>query len=348
MTVEKKITPIKDIGEFALINRLVKKFSKKNKSTLKAWGDDAALIDFKDKQVVMSTDMLVEGIHFDRNYTPLKHLGYKAVVINLSDIYAMNAKPTQIVVSLAISSGYSVEALEELYEGIRFACEKYHIDLVGGDTSSSLSGMTISITVLGEVEKEEVVYRNGAKENDLICVSGDLGAAYMGLQVLLRENEVFKANPNTQPQLEEYDYILQRQLKPEARKDIIDLLKKAKIKPTSMIDISDGLSSEILHICKQSDVGCVLYEEKIPLAKETRKIGKEFNLAPSIPALNGGEDYELLFTIPLKYAEEIQRYPEISIVGHIVKKEKGTSLISNDGKAFPLEAQGWQATDAQV
>jgi len=346
MDTKQKITPIKDIGEFALIKRLLKKFSKKNPNTIKSWGDDAAIIDFKNKQTVISTDLLVEGIHFDRNYTPLKHLGYKSVIINLSDIYAMNAKPTQIVVSIAVSATYSVEALEELYEGIYLACEKYQVDLVGGDTSSSHSGMTISITAIGEVEKEEVVYRNGAKENDLICVSGDLGAAYMGLQVLLRENEVFKTNPNLQPKLEGYDYILERQLKPEARKDIVDLLKRAKIKPTAMIDISDGLSSEILHICEQSKVGCLIYEEKLPIAKETQDIGKEFNLAPSIPALNGGEDYELLFTVPLKYAEEIQRYPEISIVGHIVKKEKGNHLVSNDNKLFPLEAQGWQATNA--
>ena len=346
MDTNQKVTSIEDIGEFALINRLVKKFTKKNKSTIKDYGDDAALIDFKNKQMVISTDMLVEGIHFDRSYTPLKHLGYKAVIINLSDIYAMNAKPTQIVISLSVSSTYSVEALEELYEGIRLACGKHQVDLVGGDTTSSRYGMTISITAIGEVEKENVTYRNGAKENDLICVSGDLGAAYMGLQVLLREKEVFKTNPNVQPQLEGYDYILQRQLKPEARKDIIDLLQKTNIKPTAMIDVSDGLSSEILHICEQSNVGCMIYEEKIPLAKETREIGREFNLAPSIPALNGGEDYELLFTIPLKYTKDIQRYPEITIIGHITKKEKGKYLVSNDEKLFPLEAQGWKMTDS--
>jgi len=348
MEENKKITSIESLGEFALINHLVKNFSIKNSSTIKASGDDAALMDFGNRQIVMTTDMLVESIHFDRTYTPLKHLGYKAVVINLSDIYAMNAKPTQIVVSLAISARYSVEALEELYQGIHLACEKYQVDLVGGDTTSSHSGMTISITALGELDKNDVIYRKGAKKNDLICVSGDLGGAYMGLQLLIRENEVFKKNPNAQPQLEGYDYILQRQLKPEARKDIIELLKKANIKPTAMIDISDGLSSEMLHICEQSDIGCVLYEEKIPIAKETKDIGKEFNLAPSIPALNGGEDYELLFTIPLKYANEIQRYPEISIIGHIVEKEKGKQLISNDGKSFALEAQGWKMTDANI
>ena len=338
---EEKLTSIDSLGEFGLIEHLTKNFNTKNKSTIKSFGDDAAIIDSNGKQIVATTDVLVEGIHFDRAYTPLKHLGYKAVVVNLSDIYAMNAQPKQILVSIAVSAQYSVEALDELYTGIHLACEKYGVDLVGGDTTSSRSGMFLNITAIGEVEPEKIVYRNGAQDNDLICVSGNLGAAYMGLQLLIRENEVFKSNPQMQPQLEGYDYVLEKQIKPEARKDIIDLLEKIKIQASSMIDISDGLSSEILHICKASEKGCVLYEDKIPIADETKKLGEEFNLTPTIAALNGGEDYELLFTVPLKYADIIQRYPEISIIGHITPKEKGTYLMSNDDKYFPLEAQGW-------
>lgn len=341
MSKDKQQTRISELGEFGLIDRITRDVQITNTSTLKGIGDDAAILDFKDKQVVVSTDLLTEGVHFNLMYVPLKHLGYKSVVVNLSDIYAMNAIPSQITVNIALSSKFSVEAVEELYSGIRLACEKYNIDLIGGDTTSSLTGLTISITALGDVDKDNVVLRSGAKLNDLLCVTGDLGGAYMGLQLLERENEVFKVNQNMQPQLAGYDYILGRQLKPEARPDIIEAFKKMGIKPTSMIDISDGLSSEIIHLCKNSNVGCNLHEDKIPMDDQTKKMAEELNINPLVAALNGGEDYELLFTLPLNDYEKIKNDPDFTIIGHITKASKGAKLITTGGSAIQLEAQGW-------
>ena len=341
MSKEKQQTSISELGEFGLIERLTKSIQLKNKSTIKGVGDDAAILDYKDKQIVVSTDLLTEGIHFNLMYVPLKHLGYKAVIVNLSDICAMNAEPKQITVNIALSSKFSVEAVEELYAGIHLACEKYGVDLVGGDTTSSLTGLTISISVLGEIEKENIVYRSGAKPNDLLCVTGDLGGAYMGLQLLERENEVFKVNENLQPQLEGYDYILERQLKPEARVDIVAAFSETGIKPTSMIDISDGLSSEIMHLCKNSNVGCNLYEDKIPMDSQTKKMAEELNINPLVAALNGGEDYELLFTISLDDYEKIKLDPDFTIIGHMTGPSEGSNLITTSGSAIPLQAQGW-------
>jgi len=341
MENNQKVTPISDIGEFGLIERLTKDIKLVQKSSIKGVGDDAAIVDHKSKQTVVTSDMLVEGIHFDLSYSPLKHLGYKAVVVNISDILAMNAKPTQIVISIAVSARTSVESLDELYAGIYEACKDYKVDVIGGDTTSSRSGLIISITAIGEVNKADIVYRNGAKPNDLICVTGDLGAAYMGLQLLMREKEVFSVNPNSQPDLSGYEHILEKQLKPEAPIDIIDKLAKMKIKPTSMIDISDGLSSEVLHICQASEKGCVIHEDKLPLDESTIKFGNEISLHASVAALNGGEDYELLFTVPLSAFETIKRYPEISVIGHITEEEKGCSLVSGDGTYIPLDAQGF-------
>ena len=341
MNKEKQQTNISELGEFGLIDRLTKQIQLKNKSTLKGVGDDAAILDYGERQVVVSTDLLTEGIHFNLMYVPLRHLGYKAVVVNLSDIYAMNATPKQITVSIAISSKFSVEAVEELYSGIYLACEKYGVDLIGGDTTSSLTGLTISITVLGEVEKNKAVLRSGAQPNDLLCVTGDLGGAYMGLQLLERENEVFKVNQNVQPQLEGYDYILERQLKPEARLDIIAAFKKMGIQPTAMIDISDGLSSEIMHLCKNSNVGCNLYEDKIPMDLQTKQMAEELNINPLVAALNGGEDYELLFTISQSDYETIKNDPDFTIIGHMSDQTEGVNLITGSGAAIPLQAQGW-------
>lgn len=338
---KEKQTNISELGEFGLIDRLTKQVQLKNVSTIMGVGDDAAILDYGNKQVVVSTDLLTEGIHFNLMYVPLKHLGYKAMVVNLSDIYAMNAIPKQVTVSMAISSKFSVEALEELYSGIYLACEKYGVDLVGGDTTSSLTGLTISITVLGEVEKDQAVFRRGAKPNDLLCVTGDLGGAYMGLQLLERENEVYKVNQNVQPQLEGYDYILERQLKPEARADVIAAFGKLEIKPTSMIDISDGLSSEIMHLCKNSKVGCNLYEEKIPMDLQTKQMAEELSINPLVAALNGGEDYELLFTISLGEYEKIKNDPDFTIIGHMTSEAEGTNLITGSGATIPLQAQGW-------
>lgn len=338
---KEKQTNISAIGEFGLIDRLTKDIKIKNSSTKKGVGDDAAILDFGNKQVVISTDLLTEGVHFNLMYVPLKHLGYKAVAVNVSDICAMNAIPTQITVSIAVSSKFSVEAIEEIYRGIHLACEKYGVDLVGGDTTSSLTGITICISVLGEVEKGNEVYRGGAKPNDLLCVSGDLGGAYMGLQLLERENEVFKVNPNVQPQLSGYDYILQRQLKPEARVDMIAAFRKMGVKPTSMIDISDGLSSEILHLCKNSGVGCNLFEDKIPLDSQTKQMAEELNINPLVAALNGGEDYELLFTISQSDFEKIKNDPDITIIGHMTDAGEGTDLVTTSGAKIPLLAQGW-------
>jgi len=341
MSKERKQTSISELGEFGLIDRLTKNIQLKNESTIKGVGDDAAVLDFKNKQVVVSTDLLTEGVHFNLMYVPLKHLGYKSVVVNLSDIYAMNATPKQITVSIAISSKFSVEALDELYEGIYLACEKYNVDLVGGDTTSSMTGLTICITAIGEADKDQIVQRAGAQPNDLLCVSGDLGGAYMGLQLLERENEVFKVNQNMQPELGGYDYILERQLKPEARVDVIAAFKKLGIQPTSMIDISDGLSSEIMHLCKNSGVGCSLFEDKIPMDNQTKKMAEELNINPIVSALNGGEDYELLFTLPLDDYEKIKNDPDFTIIGHMCEAAEGINLITTGGSTIPLEAQGW-------
>lgn len=342
MSKEKQQTNISELGEFGLINRLTKDIRLKNESTIKGVGDDAALLDYADKQIVVSSDLLTEGVHFNLMYVPLKHLGYKAVIVNLSDVCAMNSVPKQIVVNIALSGKFSVEAVEELYSGIHLACDKYGVDLVGGDTTSSLTGLTISITVLGEVEKENVVFRSGAKSTDLLCVTGDLGGAYMGLQLLERENEVYKVNQNMQPQLVGYDYILQRQLKPEARIDIISAFKKLGIKPTSMIDISDGLSSEIHHLCKHSNLGCSVYEDKIPLDFQTKKMAEEMNINPLVAALNGGEDYELLFTVSLSDYEKIKNDPDFTIIGHMTEAAEGVNLITTSGSSIPLVAQGWE------
>lgn len=336
-------TELSELGEFGLIKHLTDNIVLKNESSIKGVGDDAAIIDYKNKQIVISTDMLVEGVHFDLMYAPLKHLGYKAVSVNLSDIYAMNATPKQITLSIAVSNRFSLEALEEFYSGVYLACERHGIDLVGGDTTSSRMGFVISITAVGEVEKEDVVYRSGAKENDLLCVSGDLGAAYMGLQLLEREKSVFKDNPGVQPDLQGHDYILQRQLKPEARKDIIKLLNELGVKPTAMIDISDGLASETLHICHSSGVGCNLYEEKIPIDTATAMMAEEFNISAYTCALNGGEDYELLFTAPISAFDILKANKKISIIGHITDKNAGCNLVTKSGQTFALKAQGWDA-----
>ncbi len=341
MNENKKQTPLSVLGEFGLIRHLTENIKLQNISSLKGVGDDAAVLNFPDKKVVVTTDLLTEGVHFNLMYVPLKHLGYKSVVVNLSDLYAMNVQARQITVSIAVSGKFSVEALEELYSGIHLACEKYGVDLVGGDTTSSMTGLVISITAIGEAEGEEIVYRSGAQVNDLLCVSGDLGGAYMGLQLLERENEVFKVNPKEQPRLEGYDYILERQLKPEARKDVVELLKTLGVKPTSMIDISDGLSSEILHLCEQSQVGCNLYEDKIPMDFQTKQFAQELNINPIVAALNGGEDYELLFTVPLADYDKIKKEMDITILGHITEKDKGANLVTGSGTAIPLQAQGW-------
>lgn len=342
MKKETKQTNISELGEFGLIDRLTKNIKIKNNTTIKGVGDDAAVLEYGEKQIVVSSDLLTEGVHFNLMYMPLKHLGYKAVIVNLSDICAMNAVPKQIVVNIALSGKFSVEAVEELYSGIHLACEKYGVDLVGGDTTSSLTGLTISITVLGEVEKENVVLRSGAKPTDLLCVTGDLGGAYMGLQLLERENEVFKVNENMQPQLSGFDYILERQLKPEARIDIISAFKKLDIKPTSMIDISDGLSSEVHHLCKNSNLGCNIYEDKIPLDFQTKKMAEEMNINPLVAALNGGEDYELLFTLGLSDYDKIKNDADFTIIGHMTEAKDGVNLITGAGSAIPLVAQGWE------
>jgi len=341
MSTDSKQTNISELGEFGLIDRLTKSIKLKNASTIKGVGDDAAILNYEGNQVVVSTDLLTEGIHFNLMYVPLKHLGYKAVVVNLSDIFAMNAVPKQITVSIAISGKFSVEAVDEIYAGIHLACEKYGVDLVGGDTTSSLTGLTICITAIGESKKENIVMRSGAKPNDLLCVSGDLGGAYMGLQLLERENEVFKVNQNIQPQLEGYDYILERQLKPEARGDIIAAFKKLGIKPSSMIDISDGLSSEIMHLCNNSGTGCSVFEDKIPMDSQTKKMAEELSINPLVAALNGGEDYELLFTIPLADHEKIKNDPDFTIIGHMTEANEGINLLTAAGSAIPLQAQGW-------
>lgn len=336
-------TELSELGEFGLIKHLTQYIELNNASSLKGVGDDAAVIDNEGLQTVVSTDMLVEGVHFDLTYVPLKHLGYKSVVVNLSDIYAMNAEPRQIVVSVAISNRFSLEAIEELYAGMLLACKKYKVDLVGGDTTSSRSGLVLSITVIGAAKKEDLVYRDGAKETNLLCVSGDLGAAYMGLQILEREKSIFKENPNLQPDLEGKDYILERQLKPEARKDIIELFKSLDIRPTSMIDVSDGLSSEILHLCSQSKVGVELYEDKLPIDPLTFETAREFNLDPTVCALSGGEDYELLFTIDIGDYEKVKNSMDVTVIGHITNASKGCLMVAKAGTVHELKAQGWNA-----
>lgn len=338
-----KRTELSELGEFGLIKHLTENIKLHNPSSIKGVGDDAAVIEYKDKSAIVSTDMLVEGIHFDLSYCPLKHLGYKAAVVNFSDVYAMNANPRQLLVSIASSNRFSVEALEELYSGILLACENYGVDLVGGDTSSSLTGLVLCLTAIGEAEKEEVVYRNTAREHDLLCVSGDLGAAYIGLQILEREKKIFTENSKIQPDLANHDYVLERQLKPEPRQDIIKTLKNLNVKPNAMIDISDGLASEILHICTQSEKGCSIYEEKIPIDAIAYNEAKELGLDATICALNGGEDYELLFTIKQADYEKIKNAKGISVIGHITDKNSGINLISKSGSQLPLTAQGWDA-----
>ncbi|MBS1658172.1 MAG: thiamine-phosphate kinase [Bacteroidetes bacterium] len=337
-------TEITTLGEFGLIKHLTENIQLQNPSSKLGVGDDAAVIQYDEgMQTIVTSDMLVEGIHFDLMYVPLKHLGYKSVVVNLSDIYAMNGTPRQIIVSVAISNRFSVEAMDDLYEGIYAACKRYGVDLIGGDTSSSNKGLIISVTALGEAREERIVKRSGAKENELLCVSGDLGSAFLGLQLLEREKRIYLENPKIQPNLEGQSYIVGRQLKPEARKDIIELFQTLELKPTSMIDVSDGLSSEILHLCDQSQTGCRLYEEKIPIAEEARAMAFQFNLDPTTCALNGGEDYELLFTIDQSDYEKVKNNPDISVIGNMTSKEKGAVLITRSNNIYPLTAQGWNA-----
>lgn len=335
-------TQLSDLGEFALIDHLTKNFKINQNSTVKAIGDDAAVLNFNKKKIVVTTDLMVEGVHFDLSYMPLKHLGYKSVIVNLSDVYAMNATATQVTVSIAVSNRFPLEALEDLYAGIETAANIYNIDVIGGDTTSSTTGLLISVTAIGEVEGNNEVYRSGAKPNDLLVVSGDLGAAYMGLQILEREKEVYKVNPNNQPDLEPYTYIVERQLKPEARKDIIELLKKLEVKPTAMIDISDGLSSEIIHLCKQSKVGCDLYEDKIPLDPQVISTCEEFDIDSTTVAINGGEDYELLFTVSQDDFLKIKANPNLSVIGFMKEENEGMHLVTRGETRIPLKAQGWK------
>lgn len=340
------MTEISKYGEFGLIRHLTEKIKLQNPSSVKGVGDDAAVLDYKDKQVLVTTDLLLEGVHFDLIYTPLKHLGYKAAIVNFSDIYAMNGRPKQITVSLGVSKRFTVENLEDIYAGITLACENYGVDLVGGDTSASLTGLIISITCIGEAEKDKIVYRNGAVENDLICVSGNLGSAYMGLQLLEREKLVFEGqHENVQPDFSGKEYILQRQLKPEARKDIIERLAEKGIQPTAMMDISDGLSSELIHICSQSNVGCRVYEDKIPINMQAAVMAEELNMNIVTAALNGGEDYELLFTCKLEDYEKIITLEDVGIVGHITKPELSMNLTGRNGEEIPLKAQGWNSLE---
>ncbi len=336
-----KATEIATLGEFGLIEHLTKDFQINNASTLKGVGDDCAVMDYKESEVLVSTDLLVEGIHFDLTYVPLKHLGYKAAVVNFSDIYAMNGHPRQITVSLAISKRFTVEHIEELYAGIRLACEIYGVDLVGGDTTSSRSGLIISITAIGDAPKDRIVYRSGAKDTDLICVSGDLGAAYMGLQLLEREKVASAGQKDFIPQFGGKEYLIERQLKPEARRDIIENLEKHGIVPTAMMDISDGLSSELLHICKASGVGCRVYEDRIPIDYQTALMAEELNMNLVTAAMNGGEDYELLFTVPLHAHDEIKKIPGVKVIGHITAPSLGQYLITRDGAEIEIQAQGW-------
>lgn len=341
-------TEISSLGEFGLIKHLTEGLKSVQPSTLKGIGDDAAVMNFGSKRVLMTTDMLLEGIHFNLEYVPLKHLGYKAAVVNFSDIYAMNGTPTQITVSLGISKRFAVEDIDELYAGIRLACERYGVDLVGGDTCASMTGLTISVTCLGMANAKDIVYRNGAKLNDLICVSGNLGTAYMGLQLLERERLVMQADDKATPAFEGREYLLERQLKPEARRDIIEALHKAGVKPTAMMDVSDGLSSELMHICTQSGVGCAIYEDKLPIDYQAAALAEEMNLNIVTCALNGGEDYELLFTCDINDYEKLIPIDDLYIIGHITKPEYGLNLVGRNGEELALKAQGWNAfTQAQ-
>lgn len=345
---------IKELGEFGLIGHLTKDIKLKNESTKKGVGDDCAVMHYGDKETLVSTDMLMEGVHFDLTYVDMKHLGYKSAMVNISDIFAMGGTPRQMTVSIALSKRFKVEDIEDFYEGLRMACDKWNVDIVGGDTTSSLTGLAISITVLGDADKDDVIYRSGAKDTDLICVSGNLGAAYCGLQLLEREKSVYymqlqearKKNKDAvvdfQPDFSGKEYLLERQLQPEARGDILKTLREAGVRPTSMIDISDGLSSEIMHICKESNTGCRLFEKEIPIDYQTAVMAEEMNMNLSTCALNGGEDYELLFTCPIGDYEKVKELDDIRIIGHITKKELGTLLVTRDGQEFPLKAQGWQ------
>jgi thiamine-monophosphate kinase len=336
-------TEISALGEFGLIDHLTKNFEVQNASTILSMGDDAAVIDHFGKQTVISTDMLVENIHFDLMYTPLKHLGYKSVIVNLSDIYAMNGTPTQITMSIAFSNRFSLEALDDFYEGVYAACEKYNVDLIGGDTSSSQKGFIISVTAIGEITAEKMVKRNGAKKGDLLCVTGDVGAAFLGLTLLEREKKIYLENPQIQPDLENEQYIVGRLLKPEARKDIVEFFDKEDLLPTSMMDVSDGLSSEILHICKQSNVGCKMYEDKIPVNEQAKQFAYKLELDPTACALSGGEDYELLFTIPQSDYDKLVLNEQISVIGYITDFEEGAHIITKGGNTHKLTAQGWNA-----
>lgn len=338
-----KRTEIATVGEFGLISHLTDTIELKNKSSVKGIGDDAAVLEYTEKMVLVTTDLLLEGVHFDLTYVPLRHLGYKSAVVNFSDIYAMNGQPKQITVSIGVSKRFCIEDLDAFYDGLKLACSIYGVDIVGGDTSSSLTGLTISITCIGEAEKGKIVYRNQAKDTDIICVSGDLGAAYMGLQLLEREKQVYKGEDNFQPDFSGKEYILERQLKPEARKDIIATLEEANIVPTSMMDVSDGLSSELLHICKQSHTGCRIYEDRIPIDYQTAVMAEQFNMNVTTVALNGGEDYELLFTVPLTMHEKVSAMKGVKVIGHITKEALGTYLVARDGTEIELTAQGWNS-----
>lgn len=342
MTEPTKKTPISDLGEFAFIEHLTDSFGLKLSSSVLGIGDDAAVISYGNKKTVVTTDMFTEGVHFNLMYFPLKHLGYKVVVAAISDIYAMNATPRQILVSIGISQKFYVEMIDEFYAGIAAACEFYDLDLIGGDTTSSVNGMVINVTAIGDGAKENLIYRKGASIDNLICLTGDLGGAYMGLQLLNRENEVFKVNPDFKPQFEGHEYILQRQLKPEARKDISTIFQNAGIKPTSMIDISDGLSSDLMQICKASNLGCRIYEEKIPMDQQTINMGEELHINPIVGALNGGDDFEMLFTIPLTDHDKVKNNPDITVIGHMVNESEGIKLIATGGTEVLLSAQGWK------
>lgn len=343
MQQEEQFSSLSSLGEFGLIEHLTRDFPLRQASSIKGIGDDAAILEFLSGRLVVSTDMLVEGVHFDLSYIPPQHLGYKAVAVNLSDIYAMNARPTQITVNIAVSNRFGIEYLDKIYEGIRHACETFEVDLVGGDTTSSYSGLILSITAIGEAEESKITERSGAKQNDLIVVSGDLGGAYIGLQVLEREKAVFQSNPDAQPDLSDYTYAVQRQLKPEARKDIPELLEKLGVLPSAMIDISDGLSSEVMHLCKASGLGARIYEDKLPVDPTILKHCEEFKLSSTTIALNGGEDYELLFTIPLEDHDKIKGNPHFTVVGHMTEANDIAKLVARDGAAIPLQAQGWNA-----
>jgi thiamine-monophosphate kinase len=338
---ERQRTEIATLGEFGLIKHLTQDIELQNAETHYGVGDDAAVLDFGEKEVLVTTDLLMEGVHFDLVYTPLKHLGYKSAQVNFSDIYAMGGTPKQITVSIALSKRFCIEDLDAFYDGLKLACALHHVDIVGGDTTSSVTGLAISITCIGEVEKGKAIYRNGAHDTDLICVSGDLGAAYMGLQLLEREKAVFEGEKEVNPDFAGKEYLLERQLKPEARRDILEALRKADVHPTAMMDVSDGLSSELMHICSQSKTGCRVYEERIPIDYQTAVMAEEMNMNLTTCALNGGEDYELLFTVPLTEHEKVADMKDVKVIGHITKQELGCALVTRDGQEFELKAQGW-------